>query len=55
MYKAYKEQDVIRKGTFEDSVAGVPVRISQDAAGIVTFIKLDSGQEIVKERDFSLA
>lgn len=55
VYKAYKEQDVIRKGTFEDSVAGVPVRISRDAAGIVTFTNLDSGQEIVKERDFWFA
>lgn len=55
VYKAYKEQDVIRKGTFEDSVAGVPVRISRDTAGIVTFTNLDSGQEIVKERDFWFA
>lgn len=53
--KAYKEQDVIRRGTFEDSVAGVPVRISRDGAGIVTFTDLESGREIVKERDFWFA
>jgi len=55
MYKAYKEQDVIQMGTFEDSVAGVPVRISRDAAGIVTFTNLDLRREIVKERDFWFA
>jgi hypothetical protein len=55
VYKAYKEQDVVEKGTFEDSVAGVPIRISRDAAGIVAFKNLDSNQEIVKERDFWFA
>jgi len=55
VYKAYKEQDVIRKGAFEDSVSGVRVRISRDEAGIVTFTDLDSGREIVKERDFWFA
>jgi hypothetical protein len=55
VYKAYKEQDLIQKGTFEDRVAGVTVGISRDAAGIVTFTDLDSGREIVKERDFWFA
>jgi len=55
VYKAYKEQDLTQKGTFEDSVAGVTVRISRDAAGIVTFTELGSGREIVKERDFWFA
>jgi hypothetical protein len=55
VYKAYKEQDVIQKGTFEDSIAGVRIGISRDAAGIVTFTNLDSSREIVKERDFWFA
>jgi len=55
VYKAYKEEDVIRQGTFEDSVAGRPIRINRDPAGIVTFTELDSGREIVKERDFWFA
>jgi hypothetical protein len=55
VYKAYKEQDIIRKGSFEDSVAGVPVRISLDSAGIVTFANLDLRREIVKERVFWFA
>jgi hypothetical protein len=55
VYKAYKEADVVQKGSFEDTVAGIRIRINRDAAGIVTFTNLDSGQEIVKERDFWFA
>ncbi|UCF99894.1 MAG: DUF3179 domain-containing protein [Spirochaetaceae bacterium] len=55
VYKAYKEEDVVQKGSFEDTVAGIRIRINRDAAGIVTFTNLDSGQEIVKERDFWFA
>jgi hypothetical protein len=55
VYKAYKEEDVIRKGTFEDTVAGLRIQIARDAAGIVTFTDLDSSREIVKERDFWFA
>jgi hypothetical protein len=55
VYKAYKEEDVIRQGTFEDSVAGVRLQVSRDAAGVVTFTDLNSGREIVKERDFWFA
>jgi len=55
VYKAYKEEDVIRKGTFEDSIAGVRILVTRDAAGIVIFTNLDSGREIVKERDFWFA
>jgi hypothetical protein len=55
VYKAYKEEDVIRKRSFEDTVAGVPIRITRDAAGVVTFTDLNSGREIVKERDFWFA
>ena len=55
LYKAYREEDVIRKGTFEDSVAGLRIQVTRDAAGVVTFRDLDSGREIVKERDFWFA
>lgn len=51
-YKAYKEDDVIALGEFVDTVAGVPIRVNRDAAGIVTFTNLESGAEIVKERGF---
>jgi len=55
VYKAYKEEDVMKKGTFEDSVAGVAIRVNRDPAGIVSFTNMDSGKEIVKERDFWFA
>jgi hypothetical protein len=55
VYKAYKEEDVIQKGNFEDSVAGVRIQVNRDAAGVVTFTDLDSGRKIVKERDFWFA
>jgi hypothetical protein len=55
VFKAYKEEDVVRQGTFEDSVAGRRIRVSRDAAGVVTFMDLNSGREIVKERDFWFA
>ncbi len=54
-YKAYKEDDVKRLGTFEDRVAGVRIRVERDSAGVVSFLNLDSGAEIVKERDFWFA
>ena len=55
VYKAYKEEDVVRQSSFEDSVAGRRIRVSRDAAGVVTFTDLKTGREIVKERDFWFA
>jgi len=55
VYKAYREEDLIERGTFEDSVAGVRIRVNRDSAGIVTFTDLDSDREIVKERGFWFA
>jgi hypothetical protein len=55
VYKAYLEEDVIRKGTFEDNVAGRSIRVTRDSAGVVTFTHPDTGREIVKERDFWFA
>jgi hypothetical protein len=52
MYKAYLEDDLKRYGTIEDTVRGVRLRVTRDAAGIVRFINLANGAEIVKERDF---
>jgi len=55
VYKAYKEEDVVRQSSFEDIVAGRRIQVSRDAAGVVTFTDLKTGKEIVKERDFWFA
>jgi len=55
VYKAYREEDVIRLGSFEDIVAGVHLRVNRDRAGGVTITNADSGGGIVKERDFWFA
>jgi hypothetical protein len=55
VYKAYKEEDVIRLGVFEDTVEGVRIRIERKIDGTVTFRDLEAKREIVKERDFWFA
>jgi hypothetical protein len=52
VYKAYRESDLIERGKIEDTVGGVRVTVERDSAGVVTVTNLDSGDPIVKERDF---
>ncbi len=54
-FKAYKEEDLIESGIIEDEIAEVRIKIERDNAGIVKIKNLDSGKEIVKERDFWFA
>ena len=54
-YKAYKEVDLKEMGTIEDMVNNVRIRLTRNEAGIVRIINLDTGEEIVKERDFWFA
>ena len=54
-HKAYKEEDLVEKGTIIDVVNGVNVKIERDEAGIVKITNLDTGVEVVKERDFWFA
>ncbi len=54
-YKAYKEDDLKESGVIEDTVNGVSVKVERDDAGIVKITNLDTGGEIVKERDFWFA
>ena len=54
VYKAYRESDLVAKGTISDTVNGVAITLERDNAGIIT-ITDDSGNEIVKERDFWFA
>jgi hypothetical protein len=53
--KAYIEDNVIQERRFEDEVGDVRVRVERDDAGIVTFTNLETGEEIIKERDFWFA
>ena len=53
-FKAYIEADV-REGDIEDTVGGVSITISMDEAGIGKIVNVDTGEEIIKERDFWFA
>jgi len=55
VYKAYKEDDLIELKTIEDTVDDISLRIERDDAGIVKVTNLETGEEIVKERDFWFA
>lgn len=54
-YKAYDEDDLKELGTIKDVVNGVNIEITRDNVGIVKITNLDTGEEIVKERDFWFA
>jgi len=54
-YKGYKEEDLITKKTIDDEVNGTNVKIEREDDGIVKITNLDTGEEIVKERDFWFA
>ena len=55
VYKAYREDDLIAVGEIEDVVNGVGVKVERDEAGIVTIMNVDTGKEIIKERDMWFA
>jgi hypothetical protein len=54
-FKAYRETDVAERGELDDTVAGVPIHVERDEAGVVTFTNRETGEEIVYERDFWFA
>jgi hypothetical protein len=54
-YKAYKEDDLKKLNSIEDSVNGTKIKVERDETGIVSVTNLDNGEEIVKERDFWFA
>jgi len=54
-YRAYKEDDLLKNPVIEDSVDGISIRITRNMDGIVRIENLESGEEIVKERDFWFA
>ncbi len=55
VYKAYREDDLKEMGTIEDTVGGKKIRVELDKAGVVKITNLETGAEIVKERDFWFA
>ena len=45
----------MKKGDIEDTVNGVNIKIQRDEAGVVRVTNTDTGEKIVKERDFWFA
>jgi hypothetical protein len=54
-FSAYTEIDLKEAGTIEDTVGGVDIKVHRDQDGTVKITEVDSGREIVKERDFWFA
>ena len=54
-FKAYKEEDLVRLEVIEDVVDGMKIKVERDNVGIVKITNKDTGEEIVKERDFWFA
>ncbi len=54
-YKAYREDDLIKKNVIEDEIDGVRIRIERGGDGVVKIENMETGEEIVKERDFWFA
>lgn len=54
-FKAYKEDDLITEKVIEDEFAGTKIMVERDEVGIVKVTNLETGEEIVKERDFWFA
>lgn len=55
VFKAYREEDLKDVGVITDTVDGVNVTVERDEVGIVKVTNTDTGEEIVKERDFWFA
>ena len=54
-YKAYQEDDLIELREIEDEIAGIKIKIERSVDGIIKITNLDTGEEIIKERDFWFA
>lgn len=56
VFKAYREDDLkAAGGLIEDTIGGVPVRVTRDEAGVVRITNTNTDEIIVKERDFWFA
>ena len=54
-YAAYREVDLISNSNFKDVVGGVELDITRNKAGDIDIINTQTGEQIVKERDFWFA
>jgi len=54
-FKAYQEDDLIEEGTIKDNVGGVDIEVKRKRSGVVEITNLETGEEIIKERDFWFA
>ena len=55
VHKAYREIDLRRQKVINDKISGVAIQIEFARSGEVLFRRLDTGEEIAKERDFWFA
>ena len=55
IFKAYREKDLIENGVIEDRIGDVEVKVERLEDGRVKVVRTDTGEEIVKERDFWFA
>ncbi len=55
IYKAYREDDLIENNIIEDEVEGIKIKIERAKDGVVKITDIETGEEIVKERDFWFA
>ena len=55
IYKAYEEDDLKALRIIEDTIGGVKIKIERSEEGIVKITNIDTGEEIIKERDFWFA
>jgi len=54
-FKAYREDDLKKKSEITDDVGGVKINIKREKSGKVVITNEETGEEIVKERDFWFA
>ncbi|MBW2998601.1 DUF3179 domain-containing protein [Candidatus Woesearchaeota archaeon] len=52
VYKAYRDDEIKEKGSFEDEINNIKISVSADESGRITFTNLKNNTEIVKERGF---
>ena len=54
-YKAYKEEDLKLLREITEKVGNTNIKVTRDKVGIVKIFNQDTGEEIIKERDFWFA
>ncbi len=54
-FKAYREEDLIKEKIIEDELGGIKIKIEREDDGVVKINNAETGEEIVKERDFWFA